>query len=419
MLTNILGKNPLFLLGLSSLLNGLYFFYGRIDPIAFFWMFQSVLWVQLFLIWQVSRAPSEHFRLPSLALVYLFSRGLLFNTLPIYEDDYFRYLWDAQVLDHGINPYLFEPQNPFLNFLESEWRNLINYPEVKTIYPPLAQVYFWVVYKFSGLNITGLRWGSVFIELAVALALSRLASPNRRVTVAAVFLFFPTVMKENINSVHYDLLAVLPLVWSLVLGRFWSVSLALAICTKIFPLALVPLYFYRSTRKVVFLLGLVLTVLLLYLPFLDAGTSVFSGTGTFAKEWRFFESFAAVPLPGIKWILIAVASIGVLTLGFTKKSLLVLVPSVLILVLMLSPVVNTWYWLWIIPFLALQPPSPIWIFPIFTALGYSWFVDQRLYEVLHQPTYGVFLLGALVLQFITPTELSELYSKLRQKLPSQ
>lgn len=393
---NILFRQPLFLLALSGLLNSCYFLFGRIDPDWFFWLFQGVLWAQLILVWGLTGAPASVFTVRSLACVYVFSRLVLYLTDPIYEDDYFRYLWDAQVLDHGINPYIFEPQNPFLDFLKSSWRELVNFPEVKTIYPPVAQAYFWIVYKISGLSLSGLRWGAFALELSVAYFLSHLVPSDRRLKTAAVFLFFPTVMKENVNSVHFDLLAILPILAALVWARLWSVGLGLAIGAKIFPVILVPMFFLRARRKFIFLLSLGASLAILYLPFVDAGASLFQGTGTFAKEWRFFESFAALPIPGVRWILIAVSVVGVVAISFLKKPLELLIPSALTLVLVFSSVVNTWYWLWIIPFLVLRAPTPMWIFPVVTALGYSWFVDQSLYHVLHQPVYGLFLIAAVL-----------------------
>src|SRR3954471_24451143 len=101
----------------------------------------------------------------SFRLVLLFSH-------PIQEDDFYRYLWDGQVLANGLNPYRVAPLR-VLNFTKglgppaespvpaTEDEDLprlatilvqdgkfglilsrVNHPAVPTIYPPLAQAVF-------------------------------------------------------------------------------------------------------------------------------------------------------------------------------------------------------------------------------------------------------------------------------------
>jgi hypothetical protein len=60
---------------------------------------------------------------------------------PIGSDDYYRYVWDGKVQAHGINPYKYAPSDTALNNLHSETLpKLINFPDMKTIYPPLTHI---------------------------------------------------------------------------------------------------------------------------------------------------------------------------------------------------------------------------------------------------------------------------------------
>src|SRR5690606_856799 len=90
------------------------------------------------------------------------------------SDDVYRYVWDGRVQAAGINPYRYPPASTELVFLrdpglwpahETAWCvtsddpssderlvpgcTLINRPAVPTIYPPVAQAYFFVVHVLS------------------------------------------------------------------------------------------------------------------------------------------------------------------------------------------------------------------------------------------------------------------------------
>ncbi|MEE3252891.1 MAG: hypothetical protein VX227_01335 [Nitrospinota bacterium] len=121
--------------------------------------------------------------------------GLLFrlSILPaqqIQEDDVYRYLWDGKVFANKINPYKYSPsevhefkelriQQPEIYYKiydekneheleklsELKWENpkslkyleRVNHPEVPTIYPPLAQYVFTVVYLIQSDSIFAMR----------------------------------------------------------------------------------------------------------------------------------------------------------------------------------------------------------------------------------------------------------------------
>jgi len=74
-------------------------------------------------------------------------------TAPILEDDYYRYLWDGAVTANALNPYAYSPQQVLkgtdipveLTQLAEESGEVIhsiNHPEIRTIYPPIAQAFF-------------------------------------------------------------------------------------------------------------------------------------------------------------------------------------------------------------------------------------------------------------------------------------
>ena len=71
--------------------------------------------------------------------------ALLFRLLaavgePALSDDVHRYVWDGRVQLHGVHPYRYAPADSALAELRDEGWTRINHPELRTIYPPLAEL---------------------------------------------------------------------------------------------------------------------------------------------------------------------------------------------------------------------------------------------------------------------------------------
>ncbi len=423
----------LFILALS---NALYLFPQK--PIDLFYGMIAIQIFQLFLVWLLAQRSITNLRSKIFWAAYVISRVLICFRGPILEDDYFRYLWDGQVLNLGINPYLYAPIDVHLDSVVSIWRDRINFPKVKTIYPPVAQIYFAILFLSFGESILGLRVGAVILELAVACCLSLLCKRlNRDQMPVLLFLFFPTVMKENINSIHFDLLATLFYLGAVLLiisdsRRFeikgW-IALGLSVLAKLFPLLLVPIFMKATKQPTKAIAVLMIVIVAAYLPFLGASNSLFSGTGAFAQNWIFFDSahtaFQMILAQAytIHWIpdsvsydwlesglvarVLCLASLLSYTiwlffrrtvnaeqLAVATENILRNTTALIMMLLVFSSVVNTWYWLWILPGMLLIAPRWTWILPVLTTLGYSWFVSQDLYQKLHLPFYGIILFAA-------------------------
>ncbi len=65
---------------------------------------------------------------PTIVLVALLLRILLFPSAPSLSDDYHRYLWDGRVQAAGINPYRYAPVDHALDSVEYQARDRINHP---------------------------------------------------------------------------------------------------------------------------------------------------------------------------------------------------------------------------------------------------------------------------------------------------
>lgn len=405
-------------------------------PISSYYCIQLAQWLQLGVILILAHKSIQAPSIGFVVIFYIISRVILFSSAPLLEDDYYRYLWDGHILSKGLNPYSFPPDHSFWDQIPSIWRDQINFPHVGTIYPPIAQSYFAVIYSFFGESILGLRIGAVALEIICGLLILKIINnENLNLKPLIIFLFFPTLMKENINSVHFDMLATTLFFASFIYFKnsnptyfkkmiawlFFSAS----VLVKVFPVIFLPILFYESKKKLYGLFIFLIFFMLCYLPFLDAGFRIFGGTKAFAQDWLFFESLAAyvqiffTSLLNLNFIenskIISIIATGGMTrmalglvvlisslyLSFYSKILLERKIIILFLILFsVTTVMNSWYWLWLLPFLILYAPLFTWIFPIFTTLGYSWFVDEELYHRIHYPIYGVFILStALYLLF--------------------
>jgi Glycosyltransferase family 87 len=202
------------------------------------------------------------------------------SAAPQGSDDLYRYLWDGRVQAAGIDPYAYSPAAPQLASLRDPflWPHhtttwcvapgtalygspaglavpgctLINRPIVHTIYPPVAEAYFFAVHLAapSGGGATPVQVAAACCALAVTVALlSGLARLDLDRRQAVLWAWCPTVALEAGNNAHVDVLAALfTAVALLVLARPGGLRrslaggtlLALAIWTKVTPVLVAP-----------------------------------------------------------------------------------------------------------------------------------------------------------------------------------
>jgi len=391
-------RGRLIILGPAILAAALYLSLGLLGDLTsrlelFFPVFALLLGLMA-LGWQLVRRDAGRLRLALLAALAF--RLLAAAGDPALSDDVYRYVWDGRVQVEGVHPYRYAPAAPELApFRDDDWTR-INHVELRTIYPPLAEGWFFVLAAL-GAGPLGFKLAMGCLDFAVVLALGwllkRLSLPGHRVMLYA---WNPLAIMESAGSGHVEPLGVLLLVLAVgwIIERKHALSttaLAAAIHVKLLPLMLVPGMLRRLRTRYAALLLLVLVALAL--PYALNGPAVGSGLFDYAERWE----RNALVFSGVRglmeqldsgeqlkpvvaalhhrigdhglpwgWIesqvwpdrlarlivgLLALLWIGRCTfhprLGVPRETFLVLGG-----VLLLSPTMHPWYVLWILPFAA-------------------------------------------------------------------
>ena len=301
---------------------------------------------------------------------------------PFFEDDFFRYLWDGYRFattgtPYGISPDAFfvEPQVPaaFQAVLDR-----INNPDLPTIYAPTTQLVFLLSYCVQPASVAALQSILILFDLATIALLLRLA-PARNVMLYA---WCPLVVKEIAFTAHPDGIGVCLLLAAIVLARagHWrstAICLGLASAAKVFALILAPLVLVRARFRYWVLFGI--TIAAMYAPFVLTGGTDLETLGIFAREWE-FNSAAFGLLTTVLERSYAAAVLGVTFAGFWLlyvahfvKNAVPGVPRgdwVYGVFLAVSPVINPWYMLWLLPFATIVPSAWAWTASAVVLLSY-------------------------------------------------
>ncbi|MEJ7765349.1 MAG: glycosyltransferase 87 family protein [Acidimicrobiales bacterium] len=158
-------------------------------------------------------------------------RAAALTGTPVLTDDHYRYAWDAKVQLSGVDPYERAPLDPELIPLRERWlfpdlaetdATRINRPDVRTIYPPLAQAWFVAVRVVTGGAAGEWPWQAAAAVIDLGLC-ALLASGLRRLghdpRLAAWWCLSPLAAVELVNNAHVDGLAIALSVAAVVVAR--------------------------------------------------------------------------------------------------------------------------------------------------------------------------------------------------------
>ncbi len=354
--------------------------------------------VYLFTIFKTPRTDLKKNQLIWVIGIGIILRVLMLFSAPILEDDYYRYLWDGAVTANGINPYMYSPEEVLggtgipteLSELAEESGEIIhgiNHPEVRTIYPPIAQAFFALSYWLDSWSLISWKLILIVFDLAtLSLIFNALGILKLPSSYLIIYWWNPLLLKEIFNSAHLDVL-VFPFVLSTIImasqNRYIrsTVTLIIGMGIKLWPVFLLPILLRPIISKPKELLSALvvaaISIGILFLPIYLSGLDNSSGFIAYGQSWQnndsafriliyiselsldllHYETFHKYTVARFLVIALIAIWIAYITLGKTFKNEDLFKKSLLIIafVFLISPTQFPWYYTWLIPFLAIKP----------------------------------------------------------------
>lgn len=340
-------------------------------------------------------AKTDRYTLPIILTFAIAARivGLFHD--PFLSTDVYRYAWDGVVQHAHVNPYRYVPGDPALSFLRDPNQDLFDHINRRdyahTIYPPAAQMLFYVVTWLSP-TVAFMKTAMVLFEGLTLYGLSLLLRQlGLRQEWLLVYAWCPLCIWEFGSSGHLDAVCMAFIIFAfyfryqrkpVVTGIF----LGLAILTKIYPIVLFPALYQRQRNgrldwKMPSIMVAMATVT--YSLYLSVGKHVFGFLGGYAKEEgmdtgaRYFPLEYAQHLPGLHTLsnnaFLVFAGVVLLALvtwtwrtacrpdslptAFLKPALAISFATMLLF----SPH-YPWYVAWLIPLVVLYPSLTVFTY---------------------------------------------------------
>jgi hypothetical protein len=344
-------------------------------------------------------------------------RASLLLEPPYLSTDIYRYVWDGRVQGAGTNPYLFVPAAPELAAL----RDTAIYPNINradyapTIYPPAAQVLFWLITRF-GDGVVTMKLGLLACEaLAIASLMGILRRLGLPMTAVVAYAWHPMPVWEIAGNGHVDaaLLGLTAASLGLFLhGRALPAGFVGSVASFVKPTALLlmPVFWRPWDWRLPALVVVVGAAL--YAPYLSAGWNVlgylhgymveegFASGGGFRYLGMLERLTGPIPHGATAYLVAAGAIVAGLALriGFrgdrSPTMTIAALGALLTVFLVLLTPHYPWYYLILGPFLVLQRTVTPWVlmtggFLLYDVIDQDWMPPFALRE-------GAFHLSALV-----------------------
>ena len=244
----------------------------------------GLYWALFFFCYKLIQFEKWNFKF--LAISGTLFRLMLLFAEPNLSQDFYRFIWDGQLINNGINPYLHLPKDLIIESgkimynageLVSGMGSLSasNYSN----YPPLNQLIFALSTWMSGKSIVGsilvMRTTIILSDLGILYFGRKLLQKLNRST-HLIFWYFlnPMVILELTGNLHFEGVMLFFFIWSIYLlfQQKWllaAIIYALSISIKLVPLLFLPLFLkYFGIKKSLLFYGVVGTTLVLLLfPF--------------------------------------------------------------------------------------------------------------------------------------------------------
>lgn len=302
-----------------------------------------------------------------IGLAALSARLCLWPMTPTLSDDIYRYCWDGRVQQAGLDPYRYPPNADALAFLRQPQDALINFPHLRTVYPPVTQQAFHLGAWLGG-SLRAQKAVFIAAEWLTVLGLWLVLRRRRLSSLwLLAYLWHPLVLLEISGSGHNDALGV-GLLWLGVaaweMRRPGAAALVwgAAFLAKFVSAVLVPWWWFRRQAR----WGLIVfgvTALLPWVGYPSAPAALVESLS--AMGGRFASNASVTDL--LVWLtghlLLSRAIAFVALAGFLLwwawrcADPVRYLGGVLGAAALLTPVLHPWYLLWLVPCFCFWRPA--------------------------------------------------------------
>lgn len=320
---------------------------------------------------------------------------------PLFEDDYYRYLWDGYQTATINDPYTLAPEAFFDQEVPDIFEpilSLINYPDVATVYGPVSQWLFAVGYYMASGEVWPLQLLAGLADLILIYVLYKMGARNALL----LYAWSPLLLKEFSLTAHPDIFAILGVMISVYLAHkkralLTGCALALAFGAKVFAILVLPYLILSGwTTKHWLSMGLAfsITIVLITASFGSLTIWIPEGLQAMADSWLFNAPIYLLLLTVFQFqtikLLLLLAFISYLLVVLLKRLYRDLTSMnsgqgdarwqeskaafrgdwLYFLFLLSLPVINPWYIAWIAPFAVLYPRWWSWTASYVVLLSY-------------------------------------------------
>ena len=320
---------------------------------------------------------------------FLLVAGILFRLVflfaePNLSQDFYRFIWDGQLLKNGINPYLHTPNDIMQNGVPSipllaETHAGMGELSAKhySNYPPVNQILFAIATFLGGNTILGsVIWMRVTVLLADigVLYFGRKLLKHLKQPTHLMFWYFlnPLVVIELTGNLHFEGVMLFFFVWALYLISqkkwVWAAPIyAVSIMVKLVPILFLPIFLkYLGLKKsVLFYLLIGVSCIVVLLPFYSSAfvdnyaetvglwfSNFEFNAGIYnmikkmainyfdAKPWELIKSYGSIMA---KIVIVFALVIAFFRKNKTMDNVLVSMLLVLSVYYLLSSTVHPWY----------------------------------------------------------------------------
>lgn len=327
-------------------------------------------------------------------------------TEPLLSDDFYRFNWDALVVNNGMSPYAILPSE-LVNFNSDFTRlfPLLNSPNYYSVYPPVMQMLFQLALLVPGLQfVYSLKLIYFLCEFFLFVYVSKNLLQLKWNSYKFYFIsMLPLVVVEGVGNLHFEVLMMYLffaafVVYSKVPQKmyFSSSVLALSVLTKLTVAPLYVLFVGRLSKTIKFTIAFCVVAMAISAPFLvGEAENAFNSLALYFNSFEFnasvyylvryigFRVLGYNPIASygtvFKLVLFLLGSAifvkAMVHKGQNPSRLIIGVNVFFLVYCLANPTLHPWYI--IVPlFLSVFTHSWFWIgWSVFIYLSYNFYID--------------------------------------------